>query len=347
VGTYSGLKERKVNEELYTPQEVADILRIKKSTVYEMIKRGEFKCKKIGRQFRIGKADLDNYLNNKQEDTKREEANNKDTIAASAQTAPKQATSFVRREPVPSDYDGMEELDMMKGRNIIICGQDILLEALCNHLAARLTETAIFRSYKGSYNGLYDLYQDKVDVATAHLWDGDTGEYNKEYVRRMLPGTFYRRIHLVCRTQGFYVGKGNPKAIKSFADLTREDVVMVNREKGSGTRILLDEYLRKLAINKAQIKGYNREVTSHLACAGAVARGSADVSLGIERVSKEMAGLEFVPIQTESYDLVVKEEAYRTIWFQNILEILNSKEFHAEVDHMSGYDNTDMGKILE
>lgn len=336
-----------MNEELYTPQEVADILRIKKSTVYEMIKRGEFKCKKIGRQFRIGKADLDNYLNNKQDNTKRVEADITDTITADAQTIPKQAASFVKGRTVPEDYHGMEELDMMKGKNIIICGQDILLEALCNHLAARLTETAIFRSYKGSYNGLYDLYQDKVDVATVHLWDGDTGEYNKEYVRRMLPGTLYRRIHLVCRTQGFYVRKGNPKGIKGFSDLTREDVIMVNREKGSGTRILLDEHLRRLAINKAQIKGYSREVTSHLACAGAVARGSSDVSLGIERVSKEMAGLSFVPIQTESYDLVVKEEAYRTFWFQNILEILNSKEFQAEVDHMSGYNSSDMGKLLE
>lgn len=337
-----------MNEELYTPQEVADILRIKKSTVYEMIKRGEFQCKKIGRQFRIGKADLDTYLNKKQDNnSSKEEGKTTEEGSANTQSAFGQVSSSVKRRTVPADYDGLEELDVMKGKNIIICGQDILLEALCNHLAARLTETSIFRSYKGSYNGLYDLYQDKVDVATVHLWDGDTGEYNKEYVRRMLPGTLYRRIHLVCRTQGFYVRKDNPKEIKGFADLTREDVSMVNREKGSGTRILLDEHLRSLAINKAQINGYNREVTSHLACAGAVARGSADVSLGIERVSKEMAGLAFIPIQSESYDLVVKEEAYRTFWFQSIMEILNSREFQTEVEHMSGYDKTDMGKILE
>lgn len=337
-----------MKEELYTPQEVADILRIKKSTVYEMIKRGEFKCKKIGRQFRISKADLENYLNNNQENNSdRVIVNTNDVTVPNLLTAANLSVSSSKRESVPSDYEEKEELDVIKGRNVIICGQDILLEALCNHLTARLSETAIFRSYKGSYNGLYDLYQDKVDVATVHLWDGETGEYNKEYVRRMLPGTLYRRIHLICRTQGFYVKKGNPKGITSFTDLIREDVVIVNREKGSGTRILLDEHLRKLNINKMQIKGYSREVTSHLACAGAVARGSADVSLGIERVSKEMADLSFVPIQIESYDLVVKEEAFRTGWFKNILEILNSKEFKTEADHMSGYDTTDMGKILE
>lgn len=325
-----------MKEELYTPQEVADLLRIKKNTVYEMIKRGEIKCKKIGRQFRIGKAELEHYLGNRRPDEGKT-----DPLAVSSETR------AAKGEPAALEYAELREAEQARGKTVILCGQDILLEVLCNYMTARLSDVAVFRSYKGSYNGLYDLYQDKVDVATVHLWDGETGVYNKEYIKRMLPGTIYHRVHLVCRTQGFYVKKGNPKNIKGFMDLTREDVVMINREKGSGTRILLDEYLIKLKMKKASIKGYQKEVNSHLACAGAVARGSADVALGIERVSREMAGIDFIPIQVESYDLVVKEEAGNSAWFRTILDILESEEFHAEVEHMSGYDIKDMGKLMD
>lgn len=345
-----------MKEELYTPQEVADLLRIKKNTVYEMVKRGEMNCKKIGKQIRISQEDLDNYLSvsktadkraaDKRTDDKRTDDKREDDRKSSSVSVEHRVENAVRPKSEPYEYKEAREQEAPKGKSVILCGQDILLEVLCNYLAARLADVAVFRSYKGSYNGLYDLYQDKVDIATVHLWDGETGEYNKEYVKRMLPGTPYCRVHLICRIQGFYVKKGNPKDIRNFLSLTREDVVMINREKGSGTRILLDEYLIKNNINKLDIRGYSREVNSHLACAGAVARGSADVSLGIERVSKEMEGIEFIPIQTESYDLVVKEESIHTSWFQTILEILNSREFQIEVDHMSGYDTKDMGKIL-
>ena len=228
---------------------------------------------------------------------------------------------------------------------LVICGQDILLEILCNYLSAQIPDIPIFRSYQGSYNGLYALYQDKVDVATVHLWDGETNEYNKQHVKRMLPGTAYNRIHLIKRMQGFYVAEGNPKGIKSFMDLTRRDVTMVNREKGSGTRILLDEYLLRLRINKNDLTGYDREMTSHLACAGAVARGSADVSMGIERISRELKGVEFVPIQMESYDMVIKQDAIKYEWYHKLIAIISSVEFKEEIIRMSGYDITDMGKI--
>lgn len=332
-----------MNEELYTPQEVADLLKIKKNTVYEMIKRGDLKCRKIGKQFRIRKDELEEYLN----------------LANNNIMAGKTGTQDVGRSenlsehsadnPVFNNVDLEENStkEFYNSRGLIICGQDILLEILCNYLSGQLEDLSIYRSYLGSYNGLYALYQGKVDVATAHLWDGETGEYNNQFVKRMLPGTAYRRVHLVKRMQGFYVKEGNPKQIKDFRDLLREDITIINREKGSGTRILLDQYLLKLDIKTSRINGYGKEVTSHLACAGAVARGGADVAIGNERISKELKGIEFIPIQMESYDLVVRLESTQYDWYRKLIQIVNSHEFKEELERLSGYDTTDIGKILD
>lgn len=350
-----------MSEELYTPQEVADILKIKKNTVYELIKRGDIKCRKIGKQFRIRKDDLDTYLNHANEDnfsSESETFSNAGASAVSDATLKKNTDNETKQSIHLSDGHSnpnsisleptkLVKPDTIKKKELVICGQDILLEILCNYLSAELGDYPIFRSYLGSYNGLYSLYQGKVDVATVHLWDGETNEYNKEYVKRMLPGTKYQRIHLISRMQGFYVKEGNPKEIKVFQDLTKDDVVMINREKGSGTRILLDEHLIKLGIDPLTIDGYEKEVNSHLACAGAVARGSADVAMGNERISKELKGIDFVPIQMESYDLVIKAESTRELWYQKMLQIIRSKEFREEIERLSGYDITDMGKIME
>lgn len=352
-----------MNEEFYTPQEVAELLKIKKSTVYELIKRGELKCKKIGKQFRVLKDDLNLYLNIVNADPPGNLAHlnkhmNSNQITFSKVTDTEQSVdSQINENTMIADnnvsnpnYQVQEAnklyLSKTNNRGIVLCGQDILLEVLCNYMSRALKNIPIYRSYQGSYNGLYALYQDEVDVATVHLWDGESGEYNKDYVKRMLPGTKYVRVHLVNRMQGFYVQSGNPKNIKGFSDFLRDDVKMINREKGSGTRILLDEKLIDLGLDKTKIIGYEKEVNSHLACAGAIARKSADVSLGIERITKEMLGVDFIPIQMESYDLVIKEEQAGTDWFKLIINILNNTEFRTEIMGMSGYDITDMGKVM-
>ncbi len=358
-----------MSEELYTPQEVADLLKIKKNTVYELIKRGELKCRKIGKQFRIRKDELEEYLNSYHsrilagEDT----IKIRTTEESAGKSAEKQgvlkasAPDYNNSKPTSGLNTDIIKPDIIKpetgldnvytkepyGRGIVICGQDILLEILCNYLAGQIPDQPVYRSYLGSYNGLYSLYQGKVDVATAHLWDGETGEYNKEYVKRMLPGVAYQRIHLIKRMQGFYVKEGNPKKIKGFLDLARPEVTMVNREKGSGTRILLDQYLMKTGIKPSGIAGYEKEVTSHLACAGAVARGGADVAIGNERISKELKGIEFIPIQMESYDMVVKEEVIHYDWYKVLLRIINSPEFKEELERLSGYDTTDIGMVMD
>jgi putative molybdopterin biosynthesis protein len=349
-----------LNEELYTPQEVADLLKIKKSTVYELIKRGDLKCRKIGKQFRIRRDELDEYINSADNDIQPGENGIPNAYNLGKTMEPDKIDrnetikkTEMNNKPVTNSNITSLELDEGQAkesngnRGLIICGQDILLEILCNYLTGQLSDLPIYRSYLGSYNGLYALYQGKVDIATAHLWDGETGEYNKEFVKRMLPGIAYRRIHLVSRMQGFYVKEGNPKQIKGFRDLIREDVTLINREKGSGTRILLDQYLMKAGIQPEKVSGYEREVNSHLACGGAVARGGADVAIGNERISKELKGIDFIPIQQESYDLVVKQESMKYNWYQSLIRIINSKEFIEELERLSGYDTTGIGLVLD
>ena len=134
---------------------------------------------------------------------------------------------------------------------------------------------AFFRQYSGSIEGLIALYNRSVNLATAHLWDGDSGEFNVPYVKHYLPGMRVLVVNLVYRMAGFYVAPGNPKKIKEWSDLARKDIRMVNRERGSGARVLLDESLRKRDIDSRDVLGYDDEETSHLAVASCVARGEA------------------------------------------------------------------------
>ena len=220
-----------------------------------------------------------------------------------------------------------------------------MLDILSRYLQYHAKGIQALRSYTGSYNGLYALYHGNVQIATAHLWDGETGQYNIPYVKRMLPGIPAIIVHLANRMQGIYVAKGNPKGIKGLEDLKRPGITIINREKGSGTRILLDEHLKKLGISANSIAGYERECFSHLAVASTVARGEADFAIGNEKTSQQVNGIDFIPLQTESYDLVIKKEDIDKPHFQAVLQILRSEEFKLELEGIGGYDLKDLGKI--
>lgn len=308
-----------------TPQEVADILKIAKNTVYELIKRGELNSYRVGRKVRVDAKDVEDYKNK----TKSIKSNNQ---------------SISIQNKLNSNPLTYEETPRSSG--FVICGQDIMLDILSRYLQLHPNGVQALRSYIGSYNGLYELYLDNVQIATAHLWDGDTGEYNTPFVRRMLPGVPAVIIHLACRLQGFYVPKGNPKGIKGWEDLRRKDITIINREKGSGTRVLLDEHLRKLGIPSAEINGYYRESTSHLAIASTVARGGADIGIGNEKSGLQVKNIDFIPLQTERYELIIKKQDIDKAPFQAVLEILRSEEFRLELEGIGGYDLADLGKIV-
>lgn len=310
------------NDISYTPEEVAKILKISKFTVYELIKRGELTAYHIGRKVRVEGADLENYI---------QKAKSVDTPFAAAPTS-------------ASGNQGNPQAVAEEG--LVICGQDMILDILTRHLEKQFPHIRFLRQYIGSIDGLTALYRGLANVVTAHLWDSDTDEYNIPYVRRMLPGHSATIINLIYRFEGFYVAKGNPKGIFFWEDLVRPNVHFINRERGSGARVLLDEKLRVLNINHTSIQGYTEEEMSHVAVASKVARGEADVGLGIEKAALQVNNLDFIPLQKERYDLVVRQEDLKKPHFQALLSILNSTAFRNEVLGIGGYDISQMGQVI-
>ena len=309
-----------INKTALTAQEVADILKIAKNTVYELIKRGEINSYKVGRKVRFTLADVEEYINRSRRPL------------------------FGRQEEPPLERP-MPRLDS-DGGNFIICGQDVILDLLASYLAEHPWGRPPLRAYVGSYNGLTALYRGEVQASTSHLWDGDTGEYNRPYVRRLLPGIQTLIIRLALRTQGFYVAKGNPRNIHSWDDFKRPELVMINREKGAGSRVLLDEHLRLMGVMGKSIRGYTTEGQTHHAVASAVGRGEADLSVGHQKAAEQVENIDFIPLQQEQYDLVVKKEDLQQPMVRAMLEILRSKKFRQEFEPMGGYELTGMGEIV-
>lgn len=307
------------SDPVFSSRQAAEMLHISKSTLYELTRRGEINSYRMGRNIRYSQEDIEAYLqrsHNKQE-------------------------GFVKKSFAESSL----VFDTAPSKSgVVICGQDMILDVLSNYM--RLNGVPALRAYIGSFESLLSLYNDKVQVASAHLWACDTNEYNVPYVKRLLPGIPTVIIHLTCRMQGFYVAEGNPKNIHNWSDLAREDVTMINREKGAGSRVLLDEHLHQLGIMSRDVAGYDNETSSHLTVASAVSRGEVDVGIGFEKISKQVAGIEFIPLQKESYDLVVKKEFWNSDAIRIMMQIIQSKAFQNEFLSVGGYDIAGMGEIV-
>jgi len=316
------------DEVVYSAQEVADILKIKKNTVYNMINRGEIAAYRIGNKVRVSETELKNYMDR--------------MLTQPLRTGKPDLTEPAEDMPLLSMLD--EPIQRASG--YVICGQDAALDTLANRMQNLSGGLPCLRSYVGSYNGLAMLYKGQANIASSHLWDAETNTYNTPFVRHLLPGVSAVVVHLLKRTQGFYVRTRNPKRIQTWEDLRRKDIVMVNREMGSGTRVLLDGKLRLNGIDPQGIEGYGRECFSHLSVAGVVARGGADVGVGSQAAVKMIQGIDFVPLQQESYDLVIKKEDLKQPMTRLALEIIQSKEFRAALGDMKLYDLADIGKTI-
>lgn len=305
----------------YTPEEVAKILKISRFTVYKFIKNGDLTAYHIGRKIRIEATDLEKYMKNA-----------KGTTGTTTQIEPPLAQPVAS---IPAAQDGL-----------IIYGQDAVLDVLTRHLEKKMPQVRSLRCFNGSMDGLIALYRGTANLITTHLWDGKTGEYNTPYVRHLLPGQQAIIINLVYRLEGFYVARGNPKNIKDWPDLLRSDIRFLNRERGSGARVLLDEKFQQLKLDPRAIPNYNQEETSHLAIASSVARGEVDVGLGIEKAAMQVENVDFIPLQKERYDLVMLQRDLDKPHFQALLAILRSPAFRNEIGGMGGYDVSQMGEIM-
>ncbi|NFH91993.1 helix-turn-helix domain-containing protein [Clostridium botulinum] len=312
------------SERSLTALEVSELLKINKNTVYELVKRGELPGYKIGKKLRIDEKDVFAYINNQK----------------SSSTNSKNITRNYLKNNVNINSELKIEND------IIISGQDIILDVLARHIEEKTDNIRVLRSNVGSYTSLCDLYNNKISISSSHLWDGDTNEYNTAYVRRLIPGIPCIIINLAYRRQGFYVAKGNPHKIITWDDLIKSDISIVNREKGSGTRVLLDEKLRLYNVEGESIKGYNFEQSSHLAVASSIAVGDGDLGIGIEKVAHQVSEIDFVPIQEERYDLIIKKSSLKYPIYNLIIKIIQSKEFKKEIKGLGEYDLRDTGKIL-
>ena len=165
------------------------------------------------------------------------------------------------------------------------------------------------------------------------------------FVRRLLPGVPAVIVNLTYRTQGLYVAKGNPLGLRTWEDLAKPGLRMVNREKGAGSRTLLDEHLRMAGIDPEEVEGYGSEVQSHIAVASAVARGRADVAVGSEKIARQVDGIDFVPLQKERYDLVFRKRDFDSKPMQKMIGILKSGLLREEFAGLGGYDTSQMGAI--
>ena len=305
------------NKSLST-QEVADILHVSKSTIYDLIRRGEIHSYKIGRKVRFTQDDVDAYIARSRHEHSTRPVKNIDTHSTLL-------TPEKREEP-----------------ELIISGQDVVLDILANYLQQEGVHAA--RTYLSSFEGLLSLYQDKTHVVACHLYDGQS--YNGSFVRSLMPGVPAVLVNVSYRTQGFYVQKGNPKNIRGWEDLARKDITVLNRRVGSSARILMDVQLKQLGIPASQVVGYNKIMKSHLTMAAAIAAGEADLAIGTERISRQIENLDFIPLLEERFDFVIKKELFHTEAVQKLMKVLHMPAFRKEIAHFSGNDYRDLGKVI-
>ncbi len=224
-----------------------------------------------------------------------------------------------------------------------IGSHDITIDILAQFLALkgrRLTSANV-----GSMGGLVALGKGECHLAGSHLLDPESGEYNLKYIRQLLPELPLKVIALVGRQQGLLVAKRNPKKITGLQDLSRGDVVYINRQNGAGTRVLLDYQLKVLRISPETIRGYQHEEYTHLAVAAAIASKRADCGLGIAAAAKAL-DLDFIPLFQERYDLIIPIRFYQDHLLEPLIELLNDAEFRKSVANLPGYNVDIMGQVI-
>lgn len=257
---------------------------------------------------------------------------------------------------IPAGQEGLERWEVVEvllqgdgadieGTILAIGSHDISLDLLASRIKQLDPGLSLASANVGSMGGILAVKQGQAHLAGTHLLDPETGEFNVPYILRQLSPDDVFLVHLAWRTQGFMVIPGNPLGIGDVEDLTRDEVVFVNRQRGSGTRLLLDHLMGREGIDPGEVTGYDREVFTHTSVAAAVAGGTADVGLGVMAAARALK-LEFVPVGEERYDLLVARSFESTPGFAAILEVMEDPEFRREVEGLGGYDLSRSGERI-
>jgi len=232
------------------------------------------------------------------------------------------------------------------GGALLACGSnDPILDMLQTYMKKAYPEFLILSANTGSTEGLKALNSGYTDLAWSHLLDPKSGQYNIPFLPTYLPDVKAVVVNLFHRELGLIMAPRNPLNIKGFEDLSKKGVRLVNRQKGSGTRVLLDHHLQELQIPSAKIKGYEREVYTHFEVGLSILSKEADVGIATIAVAK-LLGLPFVPTANESFDMILDQNTFFHKGIQAFIETLNSKEFRQRVEPIGAYDFKDSGKIL-
>ena len=268
-------------------------------------------------------------------------------------------TSFMKADGilrVPQGREGFEageevsvrlltDPEALKNTLVVIGSHDPLLDELGNLLHMADPGVRMSSSHVGSMGGIMAVKRGEAHAAGCHLLDTETGRYNISYLRRYFPDGGVKLVRCVGRDQGLMLAAGNPLGIRSFADIARPGLRYVNRQKGSGTRILTDWLCRENGLSPEAIYGYEREELTHTSVAAQIAGGSADAGMGIYSAAK-LYGLDFLPICVEEYDLLIPDDAFDSPLVQRLLAVLKSDAFRDRLTEMGGYTLDRPGELI-
>jgi putative molybdopterin biosynthesis protein len=246
-------------------------------------------------------------------------------------------------EKVPVELLRPEE--EVEGTVLCAGSHDLSIDILGDQLKRDFPGARIAASNVGSLGGLTAIARCETHIAGTHLLDPATGRYNIPDIQRSIPEAALTLVRLVQREQGLLVQRGNPKKISGLKDLPRADVTFVNRQPGSGTRVLLDYELERQKISPESIRGYGREEFTHMAVAVAVASGLADVALGVRSAANALR-LDFIAVGEEQYDLIIRRSFCDSQSGANLLQVIRSASFRKAVEALGGYDASGAGEII-
>ncbi len=257
-------------------------------------------------------------------------------------TIPRGVEGYAAGETVPVRL--LQPLSKIQNSLVAIGSHDPLLDELSDMLHVQDEALHMISSHAGSMGGIMAMKRREAHLGGIHLLDEEDGSYNVSYVKKYFPQGGVCLVEVTGRQQGFMVAKGNPKNITSIHDLYAEGIRFVNRQKGSGTRILFDYSNKAEGLDAKNIYGYEREEFTHTSVAAQIALGSADVGMGIYAAAK-MFNLDFIPVCVEQYDFIIPDYAMETPMVQKVLSIVRSEEFKQKLLDLGGYIVKDPGRI--